>query len=75
MVFCRLRYRLTLRDLSEIMLSRGLTVSYECIRQWGAKLLPVMGEALRKQRHGARQSSGQSWYADETYLKIQGRWC
>ena len=30
-VFCRLRYRLTLRDLSEIMLLRGLTVSYECI--------------------------------------------
>ena len=25
-VFCRLRYRLTLRDLSEIMLLRGFTV-------------------------------------------------
>jgi putative transposase len=74
-VFCRLRYRLTLRDLSEIMLLRGFTVSYECIRQWEAKLLPVMGEALRKQRHGTRGSSGQNWYADETYLKIQGRWC
>ena len=52
-VFCRLRYRLTLRDLSEIMLLRGFTVSHECIRQWEAKLLPVMGEALRKRRHGA----------------------
>ena len=52
MVFCRLRYRLTLRDLSEIMLLRGFTVSHECIRQWEAKLLPVMGEALRKRRHG-----------------------
>jgi transposase-like protein len=27
-VFCRLRYRLTLRDLSEIMLLRGFTVSH-----------------------------------------------
>jgi hypothetical protein len=26
-VFCRLRYRLTRRDLSEIMLLRGFTVS------------------------------------------------
>ena len=51
-VFCRLRYRLTLRDLSEIMLLRGFTVSHECIRQWEAKLLPVMGEALRMRRHG-----------------------
>jgi transposase-like protein len=40
-VFCRLRYRLTLRDLSEIMLLRGFTVSHECIRRWEAKLLPV----------------------------------
>jgi hypothetical protein len=46
-VFHRLRYRLTLWDLSEIMLLRGFTVSHECIRQWEAKLLPVMGEALR----------------------------
>ena len=75
-VFCRLRYRLTLRDLSEIMLLRGFTVSYECIRQWEAKLLPVMGNALRKRRHGTRRSSGQSWYARlRRCTKIQGRWC
>src|ERR1700687_1636096 len=74
-VFCRLRYRLTLRDLSEIMLLRGFTVSHECIRQWEAKLLPVMGEALRKRRHGTGRSSGQSWYVDETYMKVAGRWC
>jgi putative transposase len=74
-VFCRLRYRLTLRDLSEIMLLRGFTVSHECIRQWEAKLLPVMGEALRKRRHGTGRRSGESWYADETYLTVQGRWC
>ena len=74
-VFCRLRYRLTLRDLSEIMLLRGFTISHECVRQWEAKLLPVMGEALRKRRHGTGRNSGQSWYADETYLKVQGRWC
>jgi putative transposase len=74
-VFCRLRYRLTLRDLSEIMLLRGFTVSHESIRRWEAKLLPVMGEALRKQRHGTGRSPGQSWYVDETYLKVHGHWC
>ena len=50
-VFCRLRYRLTLGDLSEIMLLRTFTVSYKCVRQWEAKLLPVIGEALRKRLH------------------------
>jgi len=65
-VFCRLRYRLTLRDLSEIMLLRGFTISHESIRRWEAKLLPVMGEALRNRRRGIERRSGQSWYADES---------
>jgi transposase-like protein len=73
-VFCRLRYRLTLRDLSEILLLRGIEVSHEAIRDWETKLLPAMGDELRKRRHGARRRSGISWYVDETYLKVRGRW-
>jgi putative transposase len=33
----------------------------------------VMGEALRRRRHGVRRRSGESWYADET--KVHGHWC
>ncbi|MGI4792573.1 MAG: IS6 family transposase [Janthinobacterium lividum] len=73
-VFCRLRYRLTLRDLSEIMALRGMEVSYEAVRDWEAKLLPIMGEKLRKRRLGKRRGSGASWFVDETYLKVRGRW-
>jgi putative transposase len=73
-VFCRLRYRLTLRDLSEILLLRGIVVSHEAIRDWEAKLLPIMGHELRKRRHGTRRKSGTSWYIDETYLKVRGKW-
>jgi transposase-like protein len=35
-VFCRRRYRLTLRDLSEILLLRGIEVSHETIRGWAS---------------------------------------
>ena len=73
-VFCRLRYRLTLRDLSEILALRGIEVSHEAVRDWEAKLLPVMGDELRKRRHSTRRGSGTSWYVDETYLKVRGRW-
>ena len=38
MVFYRLRYRLTLRDLSEILLMRGTEVSHEAVRGWDAQL-------------------------------------
>ena len=71
-VFCRLRYRLTLRDLSEIMLLRGFTVNHECIRQWEAKLLPIMGEALRKRRHGTGRGLGHSWYITRGMRAAQG---
>ena len=74
-VFCRLRYRLTLRDLSEIMAVRGIEVSHEAVRDWETKLLPVMTDELRKRRHGTRWSAGISWYVDETYLKGRGRRC
>ncbi|MGI4793799.1 MAG: hypothetical protein ACRYG8_06880 [Janthinobacterium lividum] len=40
-VSCRLRYRLTLRDLSEILTLRCIEVSYEAVRDSEAKLLPV----------------------------------
>jgi putative transposase len=73
-VFCRLRYRLTLRDLSEMLLLRGIEVSHEAVRDWETKLLPVMGEALRKRRRGKRRAPGVSWYVDETYLKVRGKW-
>ena len=35
-VLCRLRYRLTLRDLSEILLLRPIVVSRETTRDWEA---------------------------------------
>ena len=50
------------------------TASHETIRDWETKLPPVMGEALRKRRHGMRRGSGVSWYVDETYLKVRGQW-
>ena len=73
-VFCRLSKRLTLRDLSEIMALRGIEVSYEAVRCWKAKLLPIMGDELRKRRFATRRGPGASWYVDETYLKVRGRW-
>ena len=47
-----LRHRPTLRDLSEIMALRGIEVSHEAVHDCEAKLLPIMGDALRKRRFG-----------------------
>jgi putative transposase len=70
-VLWRLRYKLSLRDLSEMFLLRGIVFSYEAVRDWEAKLTPVLAETLRRRRHG---KMGRSWLVDETYLKVEGRW-
>ena len=69
-VLWRLRYKLSLRDLTEMFLVRGIVFSHEAVRDWEAKLTPVLVEALRR-----RGKVGRSWYVDETYVKVQGRWC
>src|SRR5919112_2579080 len=71
-VLWRLRYRLTLRDLGEMFLQRGIVFSHEAVRGWEAKLTPALAEDLRRRRRG---KAGRSWYVDETYIKVQGRWC
>src|ERR1700676_3976249 len=71
-VLWRLRYKLSLRDLAEMFLVRGIVFSYEAVRDWEAKLTPVLAETLRRRRRG---KVGRSWYVDETYVKVQGRWC
>ena len=51
---------------------RGIVFSHEAVREWEAKLTPVLAEELRRRRRG---KVGRSWYVDETYLKVHGRWC
>src|SRR5215213_2252629 len=73
-VLWRLRYRLTLRDLSEMFLVRGLVFSHEAVRDWEAKLAPALADELRRRRHGKGGARGRHWHVDETYLKVGGRW-
>jgi putative transposase len=70
-VLWRLRYKLNLRDLAEMFLTRGFTFSYEAVRDWEAKLTPTLAEHLRRRRKGR---IGPSWYIDETYIRVRGRW-
>jgi hypothetical protein len=37
-----MRYRLALQDLSEMFLQRGVVFSHEAVREWEAKLAPVL---------------------------------
>ncbi len=70
-VLWRLRYKLGFRDVAELLLQRGFEVSYETIRAWEFSFAPLISERLRNKRRG---NAGRSWYLDETYIKVSGRW-
>jgi len=71
-VLWRLRYKRSLRDLAEMFLVRGMVFSHEAVSEWEAKLTPVLAEDLRRRRRGR---IGRSWHVDETYIRVDGRWC
>ncbi len=73
-VFWRLRYKLSLRDLPEMFLLRGIEFTYEAVRDWEAKLTPLLSDNLRRRRGGGSRVR-RSWYVDETYIKVNGRRC
>ena len=70
-VLWRLRYKLGFRDVAELLLQRGFDVSHETIRTWEFRFTPLISENLRAKRRGI---AGPSWYLDETYIKVSGRW-
>ena len=62
-ILWRLRYKLSLRDLKEMFLTRGFIFSYESVREWEAKLAPAVAASLRRKCYG---KVGHSWYVDES---------
>jgi len=71
-VLWRLRYKLSLRDLAEMFLTRGFTFTHKAVREWEGRFAPLPTEWLRAKRRG---KAGCKWHCDETYLKVDGRWC
>jgi putative transposase len=47
-VFLYHRFRLSLRDVSELLAERGITVTYETIRLWCKNLAPQFTKRLKK---------------------------
>ena len=62
------RFALSLRDVEELMVARGVVVSYETIRSWCAKFGPGYAAQLRRRR----PRPGDKWHLDEVFVKING---
>ena len=62
------RFALSLRDVEELMLARGVMLTYETIRSWCAGLEAAYANQLRRRR----PRPGDKWHVDEVFVKING---
>jgi transposase-like protein len=63
-------YLLSLRDLTEILAERGVTVYASTIWRWVQPYVPE----FEKRWDRLRKPIGCSWRVDETYVQIRGHW-
>ncbi|WNN92097.1 IS6 family transposase [Gloeocapsopsis dulcis] len=65
-----LRYRLSYRNLEEMMLERGLTVDHTTVYRWVQAYAPELDKRCRPYL----KQTNDSWRVDETYIEVKGEW-
>ena len=63
------RFNLSFRDIEELMMERGVDVSYETVRRWVNKF----GLTYAKRIKSRSESPSPIWHLDEVYTKINGK--
>ena len=63
------RFTLSFRNVEEILVSRGVEVTYESIRQWCLRF----GAEYAKQIKARSGRLGDTWHLDEVFIKINGK--
>jgi len=68
-VWLYFRFSLSFRDVQELLMQRGIFVTYETVRQWCLKFGQSYANELRRRR----PICGDKWYLDEVILTIRGQ--
>ncbi|WP_327129802.1 IS6 family transposase [Streptomyces sp. NBC_01727] len=67
-VWLYFRFPLSYREVEELMLQRGVIVSYETVRRWCRKFGQAYADGLRRRR----PRPGDKWHLDEVFVRING---
>ncbi len=63
------RFALSLRDVEDLLAARGITVSYETVRDWVARFGSQFAAKIRRDR----PRPADKWHLDEVVVPIKGR--
>jgi len=68
-VWADFRFPMSLRDVEDLLAARGVVVSSETVRAWGAKFRSQYAKAIRRDRPEAADK----WHLDEVVISINGK--
>jgi len=71
-IYHRLRFKLSLDDIVELMSTRNIFISHQTVQNWVQWFGPLLGTELQKFR---RNRNGKKWHVDHTEIKVSGRAC
>jgi transposase-like protein len=71
-VYFYYRFKESLDDVVELMVTRGFHLSHQTIHNWVHTFGVDLSLKLRHRRHN---NSGKKWHMDVPYLRIEVRWC
>jgi len=63
------RFTLSFRNVEEILVSRGVDVTYESVRQWCL----CFGREYAKRIRAREGRPGDTWHLDEVFIRIKGK--
>ncbi len=63
-------YKLSYREIEEILAERGIRVDHATINRWVIRFAPIIEANSRR----LKRNVVSSWRMDETYIKIKGEW-
>ena len=70
-IYMKLKFALSYRDIEELCEMRGVSVDHATVHRWTINFSSLIEQNFRKKK---KQVFG-SWRMDETYIKVNGKWC
>lgn len=72
-VMMYVRYPLSLRQVEDLLHERGIDVSYETVRVWWNRFVPIFTAEIRKTRATSLHNTPQwRWHLNEVFVRIDG---
>ncbi len=72
-VLMYIRYPLSLRQVEDLLLERGIDICHETVRFWWNRFGPIFAAEIRKRRIRHQSFSNWRWHLDEVFVRINGK--